>query len=514
MMADASVDAERAPAVAPPRAPGDAPALAFLSAAIGVFVFALAGYLLPTQDYSFLDFGWILTAFFLLGLAVVALAGGRTRVLMTTVYGAYAVLACAAMVGATWNASRIGTSSPLWVIDRFAPRDDFNLFEYYIYPYIGARDLSLLEGQSNAPLHWYANVQLQNLMVMATGVPKPWAGMALNVVIGSLTAAFVIGSVERSLPKDGGRGLRGRHFAFLVLSCPWPIAASVIAIREVWVYLAFAVALYVGMVVRRSALPTRVGATFATLLVVGPTVYLLRSEMVGIWMLLLLLAVFETRDVPTGQTTWYVIRFGLLAFFVAGTYTLVSREALESEILRHAVHYSSGAELGVGEQGLVLSIAKQGLFIRGLVETLWLWFQPLPKIPSNPGSLYTLALTITPFWTFACVALVWLGPRSRDAGSVQVSAPVELGGVPVRRRFALHVLWLVGLTASIGFTSCETRHLYVAVPLLCVIVANALDRRYDPSALRLAQLRAFAAVIAAIGACVVFTLLVFGRLEF
>jgi len=157
----------------------------------------------------------------------------------------------------------------------------------------------------------------------------------------------------------------------------------------------------------------------------------------------------------------------------------------------------------------VLAIARQGLIVRGLFETAWIWAFPLPKLALTPGSLYTLGVTAMPFWTFGSLALLLLGPRL-----AATRAPArEAAMTRVRRRFALHLVWLAALTVTVGFTSCETRHLHVSLPLVCVLVANALHRRFDLEGLRVAQTRALIAMAVMLLACVVFTVAVYGQVR-
>lgn len=478
-----------------------------VAAAIGLssVVFALVGYMVHGIQYSLWGFGWVLAALQAAAFALVAVLGGRTKRLMLTVCAAHMMVACVVMVAATWNAARVGGLDSIWLIDRFEPRDDFNLYHFYIYPMVGTSGLEIYPGMTNAPLHWYANVQLQGAISRAAGAPVAWAGLGVNVIVGGLTAAFVAGAIERSLPTDAP--LRGRHTAFTVLTCPWPIAASVIAIREIWLYCAFALALYVAMVIRHWSPVKRLVGVVLALGTVGPACFLLRAEMLGVWALMFLIATFDTPDAQSERSVWGLLRFGALAAVALLAYAQLSSAAVSAQVVFRASQYAEAADTAgtaAGEEGIVLDLARGGLATRAIVQTLWMWWQPLPKIALRPGSLYSLGLVATPLWTLGCLLVVALGSSVRRVPAMARTA----------RRFASHLLWLAILTGMVGATSAEPRHLYSAVPLCCVLFSNMMAERFDLRALRVAQLRGILGVLGVALGCSVFTLAVFGTIDF
>lgn len=478
-----------------------------LATAIGLssMTFALVGYLVHGIQYSLWKFGWVLAALQAAAFVLVAALGGSSRKTMLSVCAVYMTVGCVAMVAATWNAARLGGFDSIWLIDRFEPRDDFNLYHLYIYPVVGTPGLELYPGMTNAPLHWYANVQLQGVISQVAGAPVAWAGLAVNVIVGGLTAAFVAGAIERSLP--AGTPLRAKHTAFTVLTCPWPIAASVIAIREIWLYCVFALALYIAMVIRLWPSTKRVVAVVASLATVGPACFLLRAEMVGVWALMFLIAAFDTADARRERSLWALLRFAALGTVALWLYAQLSSAAIGAQVVYRANQYAEAADsagTAAGEQGIVLGLARGGLEARAVVQTLWIWWQPLPKIALRAGSFYSLGLVATPLWTLGCLLVVTLGSPARHVPAVARTS----------RRFASHLLWLLMLTVMIGATSGETRHLYAALPLCCVIFSNMMAERFDLGALRVAQLRGILGVIGVALGCSVFTLALFGTIDF
>jgi hypothetical protein len=481
-------------------------------AAVGLGAQVTALHLLPSENYALSS--WFVIGLYGLGFAVVTAVAGRSRAIMAATFGIYAAVMAVVLLGAAWYAANTGVTQPVCLVNGCAPiNDDFKLWTFYIYPHIGTRDLELFPGESNAPLHWFANVKLQDLIVAVTGEPAQLAGLVLNGVVGSMTAAFTVGAIDRSLSPSAGHGLRTKNLLLIVLACPWAAVASVLAIREIWVYCVFAAGLYLAFVVRDWPIRRKVVGLLAGVAILGPACFLLRWEMLGVWSLLLLLTAFVADDGERRPLSRY-IAFGVMAGVALLAYNLVAAESVQSGILQRAQQYSADAnssELAPGDQGMITGITRQGIVVRGIVETLWIWLQPLPKIALQAGSVYALGKVATPFWTLACLILA----GSKPSGAIVQGSAAQAAAVAttVVRRFPFHLIWLFVLTGVVGFTSGETRHLYAAVPLVCVLVANAVHARHDAYSLAVAQRRAAVTTTVALLACVVFTLGLFGRIN-
>ena len=304
-------------------------------------------------------------------------------------------------------------------------------------------------------------------MVDATGAPVPWAGLAINVIVGSMTAAFTMGAIDRSLSPSAGRGLGARHLSFVVLACPWPMVASVIAIREIWVYCVFAITVHVGMVIRKWSPLRRIVATGAAtaLLEPSPASCSARRDGGG---LAALLPRHRLRHRGQGQealwprsssdsrrwrwSRWWSTTSSRCRFARRGSHW--------AAFLRRAVEYADfadRAEAPMGDQqGMVLAIARQGLVSRGLVETAWIWRVPAPQAGSDPRQ------ACTPSASRRCRS----GPSARSLSScsgLRSRPPARKEGgwrttppraAPVR---GCTSSWLGALTVIVGFTSCETR---------------------------------------------------------
>jgi hypothetical protein len=87
---------------------------------------------------------------------------------------------------------------------------------------------------------------------------------------------------------------------------------------------------------------------------------------------------------------------------------------------------------------------------------------PLPRIVIDPWSLYSPGKTLTAVWIVAVMAVA-LGARRGVRQKMDVFGPV-LGA------------WVLVVTVAVAFTSGETRHFYVVIPVVIACAAASVAR--------------------------------------
>jgi hypothetical protein len=443
----------------------------FLSLGAGGLALGISGFGVPDLDFSLTDSA-VFIGLYAIGAAIVGAIGGRQRLRLLSVYSTYTMLASAAFVAATIYGSSYGSSSPVFLIDRFRPRDDHNLFVTAIHPSIGSRLVSLFEGQTNAPLHWYVNVRVHELIIDLTGRPQMMVGNGLNIVVGSITAALLVGAIGLSIrPSRRGRFPAGIPIAF-VLGCPWLLASSIIAIREVWVYALFAAAFYGGLMFARLGLVVRLVALGALAAGCGTACYLLRGEMMPLIVVLVLLAGTTVQDRPlvgAAQTTLVVGIVAVAAVAIAPLVTLRKDSVSATMEARSMEYHELAGSREAGEKGTVDAIIGTGFAARRIVNAVWMPFKPLPKVAFFPGSTYQLGKLLTPGWLLACIGVVWTLARRAEGDEPPEGTSVQ--------RYRWLILWMAAMTVLIGLTSAEVRHFYAQLPVACALMSDIFQTR-------------------------------------
>jgi hypothetical protein len=259
-------------------------------------------------------------------------------------------------------------------------------------------------------------------------------------------------------------------------------------------------------VIREWPVLTRAAAATAIVLGIGPICFLLRVEMLGIWALLLVIAAFAANS-DSQQNLWRYVTFGAIAIVVLAAYQYISGVAAETNIAHRMSQYAP-TTAAPGDSGIVVEVVKQGPVVRGIVQTLWIWFQPLPKLALHPGSVYTLGKVATPLWVVACLVIAASKPRSEPGEAAARERPSAMRWGPWRPL----ALWVLAVTSLIGSTSGEVRHLYCVEPVVCVLLAHHAHARHDRRSLATAKLHAAATAVVMLLACTVFTLAVFGHI--
>jgi hypothetical protein len=468
---------------------------------------ALVGFLLPESDYGAGGIPIIL-GLYVAGLLLLTLSGSRTLTpLLVDAYAKSVLLSCVILVPAAWWSSQYGDFPPVFMIDRFRPRaDDYFGFEHYVSPAIGDSDVSLLDGDSNAPLHWWANVHLQNLLLGAIGRIVPLGANLMNVCIGAVTVAWTLGACHLALQRQRPDLLP--LLRRMVRYCPWLIAASLLSIREIWVHCVFAAAVYLGFRAREFVGLGRI-ALLAVFIALGAIAcWLLRPDMIPVVAVLAPICAHVPRKlgpVSSNSTTVKIVIVAGGLLMLGGLATLEPvQEFVIGQIQERALKYMDFSKDDEGEdeskQATLLKVTGDSIVLRGVVLTAWIWERPLPKVTFKPGSVYTAGMQLMPLWLLGFVrVLIPMLRRNRVAAR------------DWWRTYRWLLLALLGTTMLIGFTSGEGRHAYNMIPTLCVLMAGALAT-CAPGDPELDGVLGRAAKTALIGFVVfsIFTLAVFG----
>lgn len=498
---ETSIAAVDAPAVS-----HDAPALNLVLLVVAGLFLSLLGFIIPGAEYD-LAYVPVILALYVTGLVILRVTGGRA--LAPILLDAYikAILAVSiVLVLGCWWALQYGDYSPAYLIDRFKPTgDDNRIFEHFILPVIGDSSVSLLDGETNAPLHWWAIVRLENVFVDLGGRPFPLGANLLNVCIGSMTTAYSVGACHLALLRR--RPDLTQLVSRMVRYCPWLLAASALAIREIWAHCVFAAVIFFGFRARELA----GGRRWLLLVVVMPAaamaMYLLRPDMLPILLPLGPLCAWAPVGQPRPSKLSRQARLGLVAavvLLIGGLLMLPPvQELIVNEVQQRALKY---IEFTANEQGTddsnqntLVGLFGDNIVLRGVIESAWIWEQPLPKVVIKPGSLYVLGRQLLPVWLLALL----------------------YGVLPlIRRRHEMRQWWqtwrwllvaVVATTILVGFTSGEGRHVFSMIPVICVLFAGVLASAQpdDPALVRVPATAVHAALVI-LGVSALFTLAIFG----
>jgi hypothetical protein len=454
----------------------------------------VSGYAIPGLPYD-ASTGVLAAGFLAAGGVLVAAVGGAASRYMTRTYWWCVIVTLAVVVLSTWYASGHGPQEPWWTIHRDGfGGDDQNVFVNRVLPYVGALGALDLDGRvTNAPLFWAVNVWIQRATVALQGRPCVVPSVALNVAFGGLTAALSVGTAFFLAP-EGARARSALWARRFVLTCPWLVASSAIFIRDVWIYFACSIALFAGARLRSASVLARVAA-FALL---GPpltyAIRYLRGEMMLPFVALLAMAAFApylARWTVLGSVAVLAIALGVIGArsSVDGVTALATDRAV-----RYQEKYLSRAGSGTRTKGTVSGIVSGSLAVRGTVQTAWLPVAPLPKVEAPGGSTYAAAMQAMPFWTVACLVVLW---RCARTAGIQSLGPAAV------------LAWCGALLVAVGFTSGESRHFFAAIPGIVMAVGLGLGGMEDAGARRIAR-RAVRVTGYVAFASFVFTLVFFG----
>jgi hypothetical protein len=443
-----------------------------LSLTIGASALSLSGYFVPSIEFSLLDSTMFL-GLFALGAATLAAIGGALRKTMLLVYSSYTVIASLAFVVATAYSAQYGPYSPVYLMDRYSEGDDARIYEKAVRPAIGRRDLAPTDGETNAPLHWYVNVRLEEAIVAMTGRPQMMLGNALSIVFGSITSALIVGAIGLALRTAAKKRFPNGIPVGFVLACPWLLAASIMAIRDVWLYAVFAAALYGGLAVSRWTPARRALGLAAVSLACGAACFFLRIEMTPTVVALVFIAGTTVKDRPQTGLRELLNVVGILVVLattvVTPTLSGMRQDSVYDAIARRSADYSGAATFEAGAQGTVNGFIGGSGPTRVVFRTLWMPLQPLPRILIHLGNTYHIGKLLMPVWNLALLTSVLLLRRPRyDAGP---------HALPVLRRYRWLLLWMLAMTILVGTTSGESRHLYVVLPVACVVLADVFQTR-------------------------------------
>lgn len=476
---------------------------------LGACALPMMGTLVPQIHYD-LRIAIAFLALFAAGAIALNLLAGARRRTMVWAYGTFVTLAAITCVFATNYAAHYGLLSPIWLIDRFATnplRDDARVWELAIRPAIGKPDVHLMTWTTNAPLHWYANVRLQEVMVAFTGREVPLAMIAINIVMGGLAAGFIVGAIDATFPESNVEEPKVRNRAYrLAFTCPWLLASSVIAIREIWVHAVFAAALFFGFAYRRRRGMSKDAAMVIVAAVLAFACYLLRPEMAAIVVASLLIASYGTPEGDRRPRWVRVAAFGAVAVIWMTVRQFTVLDEASDAFLRRSAQYavaSNASDVGVYDRGIVKAVAGGQGALWYLVQLAWLWIKPLPKVHLVRGSLYAAGMLCNAIW------IVWM------AYYVVRIRRLATGSTRPRTHpnFRLLSWWIGVFTVLVALTSGEVRHIYNALPAIIVIAANVIGECGSDLHLRRVARSARVVMAGIVLGCIVITFAVWGGID-
>jgi hypothetical protein len=391
-----------------------------------------------------------------IGFAFVVWAAARRHFAAVSVtYAQFYILAAVIGVAAAWYATGYGDENPLWTMSRLRIReaDDIKIFDGSVLPWI-RRGATLTDPETNAPLFWYVNVRIQELFPWSGG-SSVYASIATNLAVGAACAALSVAAARELIPQEEARAGTAAVWAHRVtVWCPWLLAASAMFLRDIWIYFLIALGLYAGLAVRKASLAKKVlaGLTVIPMLAVGG--YLLRQQMAVVCAGVYVAGAFSEMKLRRA------VLLGACAVAVALAVGLQLPTA-GRDVLEQAAQYAEWGAEGVGG-GTIPRLIGDSLLKRGLFYTAWMPVSPLPRIVIDPWSLYSPGKTLTAVWIVAVMAVA-LGARRGVRQKMDVFGPV-LGA------------WVLVVTVAVAFTSGETRHFYVVIPVVIACAAASVAR--------------------------------------
>jgi len=453
-----------------------------------------SGFLVPRATYS-VGHAFIAAIIYVVVYLLLRLATRRSSQLPVVIYVRFVTVCALAFVAAAMVASLYGSGEPVWLISRFAPRDDYVVYSEHIIPAVPEPGLGIGDATTNAPLFWFTNVLLQRFALDLAKETDPISGIQLNMVIGAVVAFLIALTVSSAVPAIERSADLRRTLASTVVSCPWLVASSIIFIRDIWVYAVFAGLLFVIVRTRSAGATRRVSALALATLASCGLMLLLRGEMIPIAAALGLAGMVGARQGKRANRRQVV---GLVALAALGMGSFFAFDGLE-----RASIYSDWAKEDV-EVGLLVGLMGDSLIVRAVIQAIWAPVNPLPRVLVSPGAVYHLAKTLMPIWTIALLLTTYRvhlhNSIATDRGSAQSWA----------RGDRLLIGWILLTMVAVGATSGETRHTYVVIPAV-VLLAFALMARTEPTSfVRRTWLESAGYAVALGGVCLIVNLVVFG----
>lgn len=477
------------------------PSLGYL--ALASCMLALVGFLVPATDYDASLVPVVLTICVLGGLFLRITGGRSLGGLLIDSYSKGVIAATIVLFVGMWWAAQYGDFPPHYMIDRFKSTvDDNRVFEHFILPAVGDSSVSLLDGETNAPLYWWGHVELQNLFVDTSGRVFPMGANLLNICVGGMTIALMGGACHLALSRR--RPDVSRRMELWIRYCPWLLAASVLAIREIWVHCLFAASLFFGFRARELRGARRMLLLSAGVVLVSAAAFMLRPDMIPILAPLPLICAWVPRadravNIGLSRRRLVAILMGVLVVLIGLASIETIRDAVVGAIEKRAIAYiefGDKAQVDQGSQDTLVHIFGDNILLRGTLLSAWLWEQPLPKFSIKPGSIYALGRQLVPLWLLSMVYVCVPIFRRHTAAA----------RAWWKRNWPL-VLELLISTLLVGFTSGEVRHVFNLLPVVCVLIAGVVAIE-EPEFAIWPPMRRFLGMTVLI--CIAITLLMFG----